>query len=67
MRSGEGRGECRVKTDLVRMTPDIEFTRPDALWDMERVEQQSNHVGDDTQTEWGYFGKYQIWLKSRLD
>ena len=43
-----------VKTDLMGMTPDIEFTRPDTLWDMKCVEKQSDNVGDDTKTEWGY-------------
>jgi hypothetical protein len=36
---------------LMGMTPNVEFTRPDALWDMEGVEQQSNHVSNHAQTE----------------
>lgn len=39
------------------MAPDVEFTWSDTFRDVEGVEKQTYHVGDDTKTE----GSYKCW------
>lgn len=35
----------------MRVTPDVKLAWPDALWDVEGVEQQTDHIGDHAQSE----------------
>ena len=36
----------------MRMTPGIEFARIETFGNVECVEQQTYHIGDDAQTKW---------------
>ena len=46
-------GENRLETHLVTGSPEIEFTRPDTLWDMHGIKNKADDVSDDGKTKWG--------------